>query len=186
MYLAYRELDSVAAGYHSALETWKQTHAKAIASVRGGEAEREAQAREQVYLFRAQVEQRRTNLYTIEAQLRYMMGLASADGRLIRPCNEPTTARIDFDWYEAQTEALVRNVALRRQGWSVKKAEMEEIAAKNFLLPRVDAVGYYRWYGMGNKYWDNLDPRQNRRSLQHGDGKPNQWQLSRMAIRLPG
>ncbi|MGD9128482.1 MAG: TolC family protein, partial [Planctomycetia bacterium] len=50
LYLAYRELDSVAAGYHSALETWKQTYAKAMASVRGGEAEREAQAREQVYL----------------------------------------------------------------------------------------------------------------------------------------
>ena len=157
LYLAYRELDSVAAGYHSALETWKQTNAKAIASVRGGEAEREAQAREQVYLFRAQVEQRRTNLYTIEAQLRYMMGLASADGRLIRPSDEPTTAKIDFDWYEAQSEALVRNVSLRRQGWNVKKAEMEEIAAKNFLLPRVDAVGLYRWYGMGNKFWDTTN-----------------------------
>lgn len=157
LYLAYRELDSVAAGYHSALETWKQTNAKAIASVRGGEAEREAQAREQVYLFRAQVEQRRTNLYTIEAQLRYMMGLASADGRLIRSSNEPTTAKIDFDWYEAQSEALVRNVALRRQGWGVKKAEMEEIAAKNFLLPRIDAVGLYRWYGMGNKFWDTTN-----------------------------
>ena len=155
LYLAYRELDSVAAGYHSALETWKQTYAKAIAGVRGGEAEREAQAREQVFLFRAQVEQRRTNLYTLEAQLRFMMGLAPADGRLIRPGEEPTTAKIEFDWYESQTEALVRNVELRRQGWYVKDAEMKEIAAKNFLLPRVDAVGLYRWYGMGNKFWDS-------------------------------
>ncbi|HPP54554.1 MAG TPA: TolC family protein, partial [Thermoguttaceae bacterium] len=62
-----------------------------------------------------------------------------------------------------QQEALVRSVELRRLRWRVKQREMELIAAKNFLLPRLDAVGRYRWLGLGDdliaskRYSDEAD-----------------------------
>ncbi len=150
LYLAYRELDAMVAGRDSALQTWRKVHALYEVSARGGEAEKEAQAREQYFLFRSHVETELSNLYEVENKLRYMMGLAATDGRLIRPADEPTTARVSFDWYEAHGESLARNVSIRRQKWQVKKTEMELIAAKNYLLPRLDAVGLYRWRGLGD------------------------------------
>ncbi|MBN2293137.1 MAG: TolC family protein [Pirellulales bacterium] len=148
--LAYRELDSVISGRDSALETWRKIHSLFELGARGGEAEKEAQARRQYFLFLAQVEERLSLLYAAETQLRYMMGIAATDGRLIRPSDEPTWAKISFDWQETQCEALARNVDLRRQKWRVKEKEMELIAAKNYVLPRLDAVGLYKWLGMGH------------------------------------
>ena len=31
-----------------------------------------------------------------------MMGIAATDGRLIRPADDPTTAKISFDWCQVQ------------------------------------------------------------------------------------
>ncbi len=148
--LAYRELDSVIAGRDSSLETWRKINSLFELGARGGEAEKEAQSREQYFLFLAQVEERLSLLYATETQLRYMMGIAATDGRLIRPSDEPTWAKVAFDWRETQCEALARNVELRRQKWRVKEKEMEMIAAKNYVLPRLDAVGLYKWVGMGH------------------------------------
>jgi len=151
LYFQYRSLDAVIAGRDSALQTWRKIYTLYVNGAKGGEAEKEAQAREQYYLFRSTAEQSLHNLYTIEAKLRYMLGLAATDGRLIRPTDEPTTAKVVFDWYEALNESLARSPELREQKWLVKRRELELIAAKNFLLPRVDAVGQYRWLGMGNR-----------------------------------
>lgn len=150
LYFAYRNLDAVVAGRDSALTTWRRIHALYKIGARGGEAEKEAQAREQYFQFRNAVEQALLRLYSSEAKLRYMMGLAATDGRLIRPTDEPTGAKVVFGWEEALGEALVRNTELREQKWLVKRREMELIASKNFLMPRLDAVGRYRWLGMGN------------------------------------
>ena len=79
------------------------------------------------------------------------MGLAASDGRLIRPKDEPTTAKVTFDWCDVLNEGLVRSVELRQQKWIVKRAELELIAAKNFLLPKLDFVAQYRWLGLGNR-----------------------------------
>src|SRR5690606_29538467 len=46
--------------------------------------------------------------------------------------------------------ALARRVEIRRQKWMVKRRELELIAARNHLLPRLDAVGRYRWLGAGD------------------------------------
>lgn len=151
LYFQYRSLDAVIAGRDSALQTWRRIYTLYTNGAVGGEAEKEAQAREQYYLFRSTAEQSLNNLYSIEAKLRYMMGLAATDGRLIRPLDEPTTAKVIFDWYESLNESLVRSPELREQKWLVKRRELELIASKNFLLPRVDAVGSYTWLGMGNR-----------------------------------
>ena len=151
LYFSYRNLDSVVAGRNAALSTWRRIYALAVVGARGGEADKEAQAREQYFLFRSSVEQSLGALYKAESNMRYMMGLATSDGRLIRPKDEPTTARVSFDWYQIHCEALARNVELREQKWTVKRRELELVAAKNYLLPRLDAVAKYDFLGLGNQ-----------------------------------
>ena len=43
---------------------------------------------------------------------------------------------------------------MRRQRWVIKRRELEYIASKNFLRPRLDALGQYRWRGHGNHLLD--------------------------------
>jgi outer membrane protein TolC len=155
LYFAYRDLEARKMGRDSALETWKKTAALYRTGSRGGSADREAQARSQYFLFRSQVEQALTEVFRGENRLRYIMGLSMSDGRLIRPADEPTTARVAFDWGGIHCEALTRRVEIRRQKWEIKRRELELVAARNFLLPRLDAVGRYRWLGLGD---DLIDP----------------------------
>lgn len=155
LYFAYRDLEARKMGRDSALETWKKVAALFREGARGGSADREAQARAQYFLFRGQVETALTELYRAENRLRYIMGIAMSDGRLIRPSDELTTAGIDFDWSQVHGEAQVRRVEIRRQKWEIKRRELELIAARNSLLPRLDATGTYRWLGAGNDLWND-------------------------------
>ena len=178
LYFQYRSLDAVIAGRDSALQTWRKIYTLYRHGAKGGEAEKEAQAREQYYLFRSTAEQSLNNLYATEAKLRYMMGLAATDGRLIRPKDEPTTAKVVFDWREVLHEGLARSVELREEKWLVKRRELELIAAKNFLLPKVDLVGQYSWLGLGNRIdgsnpWDPQQPgRAGRQRIRYVDPGP--------------
>ena len=67
---------------------------------------------------------RSTRSTSPKRKLRYMMGLAASDGRLIRPKDEPTTAKVTFDWCDVLDEGLVRSVELRQQKWIVKRARV--------------------------------------------------------------
>ena len=151
LYFAYRNLEARKAGRDSALEAWRKVHALYVEQSRGGEADKEAQAREQYFFFRGEVEQALTDVYRCENRLRYMMGISASDGRLIRPSDEPTTARIAFDWQQALVEALSRSAELRKQKWVIKQRELELVAAKNLILPRLDMVGRWRFLGMGQQ-----------------------------------
>jgi len=151
LYFSYRDLEARKMGRDSALETWKKTAALYRTGSRGGSADREAQARSQYFLFRSQVEQALTEVFRNENRLRYIMGLSMSDGRLIRPSDEPSSARVAFDWSGIHCEGLTRRVEVRRQKWEIKRRELELIAARNFLLPRLDAVGRYRWLGLGDE-----------------------------------
>jgi len=146
---AYRNLEARKAGRDSALEAWRKVHALYVEQSRGGEADKEAQAREQYFFFRSEVEQALTDVYRAENRLRFMMGISASDGRLIRPSDEPTTARITFDWQQSLVEALSRSAELRRQKWIIKQRELELVAAKNLILPRLDMIGRWRFRGMG-------------------------------------
>ena len=78
----------------------------------------------------------------------------SADSSLRR------TARraVIFDWDECQAVALQRRAELRRQMWRVKQRQLELLAAKNFLLPRLDAVAAYRVQGFGDDFMGGSGP----------------------------
>jgi outer membrane protein TolC len=149
LYFAYRNLEARKAGRDSSLEAWRKVHALYVEQSRGGEADKEAQAREQYFFFRSEVEQALTDVYRAENRLRFMMGISPSDGRLIRPSDEPTIARITFDWQQALVEALSRSAELRRQKWVIKQRELELVAAKNLILPRLDLIGRWRFLGMG-------------------------------------
>lgn len=155
LYFTYRDLEARKIGRDSALQTWRRIAALKKEGARGGAADREAQARAQYFQFKAQVEQGLSSLYAAENRLRYIMGLSVSDGRLIRPADEPTTAQVAFDWSAVHGEAMARRVEVRKQKWEIKRREMELIAARNHLLPRLDAFGTYRWLGVGDSLFED-------------------------------
>ena len=150
LYFAYRNLDATRTGRNFALQTWKRIDALKRAGSKGGEQENWAQAKEQYYLFRGQMENALTEVYRAESRLRYIMGLAATDNRLIKPGDEPTTARVVFDWQEIHAESLARSVELRQQKWRIKQRELELAASKNLLLPYLGAFASYAWEGLGD------------------------------------
>ena len=174
LYFAYRDLDAKIAARDSALETWNNINALQEADRAGGEAEKEAQAREQYYRFQEQVQNAlsgrlvdgtRTNngssggsfrgqggVLTSERRLRLMMGISINNGHLMRPADEPIEAKVVFDWDSILVESLTRRAELRRQKWVVKRREKELQASANFLLPSLDMIGRYRWRGFGHDY----------------------------------
>jgi len=172
LYYGYRVLDARVQARDAALDTWRKIHALYEVNRRGGEAEKEAQARSQYFAFQQDVqnalcgepieETRNWNglpsgtfrstlgVLMAERRLRLLMGLAPSDGKLIRPKDEPVDAKIDFDWNQVTCEASTRRAELRRQKFQIRRRELELIASKNNLLPRLDAVGRYRWRGFGD------------------------------------
>jgi outer membrane protein TolC len=148
LYLAYRNLETAKVARDSALVTWRIVYDKFAADVEPVQAE--AQAQEQYYNFRAQVEAALRNLYDNENELRLLMGLAATDGRLIRPKDDPTLARVEFDWTDILAESIARRPELIQQRWRVKQRELELILSRNQLLPQLDVGAQYRWLGFGD------------------------------------
>lgn len=178
LYFGYRNLEARKVGLESALATWQRIYSLYRSGLLGGDAADEAQAREQYFLFRSQAEQAKSDLFTAENRLRYIMGLSISDGRLIRPADEPTSAKVSFDWSDVLGESLGRSVELRRQKWQVKKRELEHIAAKNHLLPRLDGVGLYRFHGFGDHLGGNASgPRFDNAFKTLSSGDFQEWEL---------
>jgi outer membrane protein TolC len=148
LYLAYRALETARAGYDAAQLTWKQVYDKFTSGLVN--ARDEAQAREQFFFFQASLQQAQNELFEAENRLRWLMGLAATDGRVIRPADEPVTAEVQFAWDEVRLETLMRRPELRQHKWRIKQRELELVAAKNQLLPRLNATALYRWVGVGD------------------------------------
>jgi outer membrane protein TolC len=147
LYLAYRNLETAKVGRDSALVTWRIVFDKFEHGTEPVMAE--AQAQEQYYNFRGSVEAALRTLYDTENELRFLMGLAATDGRLVRPKDDPTLARVEFDWNEILVEAVARRPELVNKRWQVKQRELELILARNLLLPQFDVGAQYRWFGIG-------------------------------------
>ncbi len=152
LYFGYRDLEAMIAGRDSALVTWRNIAERLRIGLRGGTPENEAQLRSQYFSFQAAVENATSTLYAREGHLRYLLGLPPNGPELLRPATEPTTAKIIFDWQQILNEACLRRVELRREKWRVKRTELELVAARNFIKPRLDAVALYRWRGIGDDW----------------------------------
>ncbi len=146
---AYRNFETAKQGRDAVQRTWQRAFEKA--KVTGG-VQQEAQSREQYLFFRAQLESSLATLLETEARLRWLMGLAPTDGRLVRPIDDPTIADVSFDFNEIRTEALYRNAELRQQKWRIKQRELELANARHLLLPALNLFAQHQWHGVGDEY----------------------------------
>lgn len=169
LYYAYRELDAQTDARDAAFEVFKRT--KALAEAQRIPGLELASAKEQYLRFEAAIIEslegrtidgtqansgitggsfRRTvGVRVAERRLRYLIGMAITDGTLLQPTEAPGRAPMVFDWDQAVHSALDRRPETRRQRWFVKQKELELTASRNFLKPRLDIVGNYRFRGLG-------------------------------------
>lgn len=125
-----------------------------------------------------------------ERRLRYLLGMSITDGMLLRPATEPERAGVAYEWSTSLESALLTRPEIRQQRWVVAQKQLELVAAKNFLLPRLDIVGNYRFRGMGkdltggsNTFQDDINanaPFATAQSNAFGDlfgGDFQEWQL---------
>ena len=158
LYCGYRIVESAQQSLDTAAFLWRVASDRAKA---GGPPEAEAQARGLFGTFQNQIIAAKhgsnvpgsfdpRGLYGREQILREKIGWAPSDGRLIRPTDIPTEARVAFDWEGVKAEALVRNVEVRKHKWAIKGLELEVMSAKNQLLPQLDLTGIYRFVGVGD------------------------------------
>lgn len=156
LHCAYRNLETAKAGRDASLDTWRTVNE----NFKAGKVplQDESQARGQYYFFRSQVEQAWADLLLAETNFRWLLGVASNDGRLVRPINEPTKARVNFEYCQTMDEALQFRPELRQTRWEVKKRELAVHYAKNGLLPSLNVSALYRWLGLGDDLINYNDP----------------------------
>jgi outer membrane protein TolC len=169
LYFSYRDLDAKRIALARARETWQSYKGQQAGGRESVAAE--ALAREQFYRFQSDLEDaiagkvgQRTQEYNgvtggvfrsvngvqvAERRLRLLIGLPVTDGRTLRPEDDPEEAPMVFDWGSITTESLRRRPELRAQRLLCKRRELELIAARNYLAPRLDATGTYRVRGLG-------------------------------------
>ena len=168
LYFAYRDLDAKRASLERSRLTWQGLEAQRTSSLKS--AAPEALAREQYYRFQSELQdaiagklnQRTqvnnstsggtfagaTGVQVAERRLRLLIGMPLSDGKLVRPADEPIDAPIVYDWASISMEALEQRTELQQQRLLVKRREMELLAAKNFLLPKLDFITIYRLRGL--------------------------------------
>ncbi len=162
LYVAYRNVSSAVIARNSAIVTAQV--AKFQLEHGTGTQQDLSQAVGQYYLFRGQLESAlagsnlpgsdRFGVYGAERRLRELLGQPPTDGRLVRPIDEPTQARVEYDWDDSVAQTLYLSPELRRTKLDLKKNELELVAAKNQILPDVNLSLLYRWVGIG----DTLGP----------------------------
>jgi len=158
LYAGYRVFDSNKKAMEASINLWRVANARLQSD---GPPEAEAQANALYQQFASQLHSS-LNGSTVpgndprglrgrEQVLREKMGWSPTDGQFIRPIDNPTIARIEFNWCDVTAEGLTRNVYLRQQKWGIKQRELELVSAKNQILPQVDVTGFARWVGVGDQ-----------------------------------
>jgi len=170
LYYSYRDLDAKVKARDAALEVWQSYATRQDES--GFGKERELLAHEQYLRLDEQVQnsltgkqnfgtrtsngtqggtfQPTSGVHVAERRLRLLMGMPITDHQLIRPSDEPRITEMVFDWDTVVCEAMTRRPELRRQKLKIQRREMELIATRNFLKPRLDVTGQYRIRGFGH------------------------------------
>jgi len=182
LYFTYRDFDTKLAARESARETWENRKLRFDNGL--GRPDDEAQARQQYFLFDAQAKNAlagtsngQAGILSAERNLRRLLGIGAADGRLIRPATEPVLAPVAFDWDQSQSSALQTRVELRRQKWSISQRELELLAAKQLNKWRFDVVGQYGFRGFGDNLFGSRDRPNGSAVTELFEGNLDDWQL---------
>lgn len=171
LYYSYRDLDARRRIMEKALESWRRQKARAGDDAEDDVGAKEALVREQYFRLKMDVNDSLTGrlvqgtqnrngspggtlrgspgVQVAERRLRLLIGLPINDGTLLRPVEDPVMAEHIFDWDSNYVEALASRPELKRQRLHIKRREMELLAAQNFVNPRLDAFGRYRYRGFG-------------------------------------
>ncbi len=182
LYFAYRDFETKIEARDAARETWENRKLRLAGGL--DRPDDEAQARQQFFNFENQVinafsgvANGQPGLLGAERNLRRLIGLPVADGKIIRPATKPVTSPVVFDWDDSQVQTLGRRVELRRQKWIIRQRELELIAAKQINRWQFDLVGQYGFRGFG----DNLFGSRSRANGSAFDdlinGDLDDWQL---------
>jgi outer membrane protein TolC len=149
----YQNYESATDDRDLAYQTWQTVRAKNRANLVGGEANKEAQAKAKYYGLRREAQVALggpSGLYVAERQLRQMIGLPIVDGEVLRPIDKPVDVRVTFDFDGLLAQAMTQRTELQRQAIRVRQQQLRLVAAKNFLLPQMDAITRYRLRGFGD------------------------------------
>ena len=137
LWLACRRMEALRASCTETLAVWRE-----LTHIAGGEAQvpREiALAREQDYFFRAQYGIALRELREKEQELRFLIGVARSDGRLLWPSSSPPKDRADFDWQTILEEALEKSPELIRQREAIRECEREITVLRKQLVAEESA-----------------------------------------------
>ena len=156
--LAYERVEATKRVRDLGLATWQAAKARFDQGLSGGGADQEALARVQYLQFQAQVlndisgspTAGQAGILQAEANLRRLLGLPQSDDRFIRPIDPPSIAPVTYDWPYLASRASSTRSEVREQLVRVKQREMQLIASRNFLMPRLDLIGTYRANGFGD------------------------------------
>ena len=160
LHLAYQNVLIARESFKQAEKTWLAAQARNTTGLEGGEAYREALAREQrdrteVELLEAihnTGQSGAPGLLQADAQLRLLLNLPSDGQTLIYPIDDPIASATVFDTESLKQSAIAKRVEVREQNIRVERDQMQLLAANNFLLPRLDAVAVYRNNGFGDTF----------------------------------
>lgn len=185
LHLSYQNVEIARTSFEQAKRTWEAAHARRKTGLAGGEAYREALAREQRDRLEMQLLEAIHNtdqsgpvgLLQADAQLRLLLNLPNDGQSLLYPVDTPVDSATVFDPQSLKQTAVVNRVEVREQNIRVQREQMQLLAAKNFLLPRLDAVAIYRNNGFGDTLGNgNSAGFQNALSVA-GDGLLDEWEI---------
>ena len=162
LYFAYRDLDTKLAARESTRETWENRKLRFDNGL--GRPDDEAQARQQYFDFAAQAKNAlagttngQLGVLGAERNLRRLLGISNVERRLIRPVTDPVMAPVSFDWQLSQLQTLDNRIELNRQKWTIRRFELELLAAKQLNKWRFDFVGQYGFRGFGDNLFGSRD-----------------------------
>ena len=118
----------------------------------------EAQAEDAYYESKAREETALSNLYLTEAKFRRLLGLSLDDPRLIYPSDKPREEEVSLNRAKCLYEALVNRTELCRQKINVQSLELQLIAARKLVAPKLDFVSGYGMNGFGNHFFGSTAP----------------------------
>lgn len=156
--LAYERLQATQRVRDLGLATWQAAKARLDQGLPGGGADQEALAHAQYLQFQSQYLAEvsgssttgQAGILQAEANLRRLLGLPQSDERFLRPADPPFMAPVTYDWPYLASRATSTRSEVREQLTRIKQREMQLIASRNFLLPRLDAIATYRANGFGD------------------------------------